>query len=54
MKKRKLIHEEAVPKRNPVAKFAHQFVKAQVFADKKQYSRKGKHSKQEDLPVVFA
>ncbi len=33
-----------LPIKNPVAKFAHQFNKTQVFADKSKYRRKAKHS----------
>jgi hypothetical protein len=32
-----------LPMKNPVAKFAHHFNKAQVFKDKSKYQRKGKH-----------
>jgi hypothetical protein len=38
---------EEAPNQNPVAKFAHQFNKAQVFRDKTEYRRKAKHAKQE-------
>jgi hypothetical protein len=38
---------------NPVAKFAHQFNKAQVFCDKSQYRRSAKHRKQEASAKVF-
>ena len=37
----------AVPVQNPVAKFAHQFNKALVYADKIQYRRNAKHRKQD-------
>jgi len=37
------------PTHNPVAKFAHQFNKAQIFADKRKYQRKAKHSGLEPL-----
>ena len=55
MKKRKNQHKIDSPAfQNPVAKFAHQFNKAQVFCDKSKYSRKAKHSKQEVAPIVLA
>lgn len=38
---------------NPVAKFAHQFNKAQVYADKNQYRRKAKHRQQEASPITL-
>ena len=38
---------------NPVAKFAHQFNKAQVYADKNQYHRKAKHRQQEASPITL-
>jgi hypothetical protein len=49
MKKRntKIILEDSTVILNPVAKFAHQFNKAQVFADKTKYQRRAKHKKQE-------
>ncbi len=34
---------DCIPIQNPVAKFARQFNKAQVFADKNQYRRNEKH-----------
>ncbi len=37
---------------NPVAKFAHRFNKAQVFADKRQYQRKAKHRGLEPFAIV--
>lgn len=53
MKKRKNMNKiEELPNQNPVAKFAHQFNKAQVFPDKTEYRRKAKHAKQEASPVV--
>jgi hypothetical protein len=55
MKKRKIMNTiQEAPKQNPVAKFASQFNKAQIFADKKLYSRKVKHGKQEVSPSVPA
>ena len=51
MKKRKNMNKiEETPNQNPVAKFAHQFNKAQVFDDKTEYRRKAKHAKQEASP----
>jgi hypothetical protein len=48
MKKRKNPHKiDCVPQQNPVAKFARQFNKAQVYADKNSYRRVAKHRKQE-------
>lgn len=47
MKKRKNPHKiDCVVQTNPVAKFAHQFNKAHVFADKNNYRRTAKHRKQ--------
>lgn len=43
---------EDKPIKNPVAKFAHQFNKAQIFADKTQYRRKAKHQGQEPFAIV--
>ena len=40
------------PLKNPVAKFAHQFNKAQVFKDKRHYQRKAKHSGMEPFSIV--
>jgi hypothetical protein len=55
MKKRRNMNKMEEPARqNPVAKYAHLFVKAHVFADKSKYSRKGRQGKQEDFPVVCA
>ncbi len=48
MKKRKNQQQlDEIVLKNPVAKFAHQFNKAQVFSDKTQYRRNAKHRKQE-------
>jgi hypothetical protein len=48
MKKRKNQQQaDAIALQNPVAKFAHQFNKAQIFCDKTQYRRSAKHRKQE-------
>ncbi|MDD1620642.1 MAG: hypothetical protein LUQ11_04105 [Methylococcaceae bacterium] len=41
-----------LPIKNPVAKFAHQFNKAQVYADKSKYRRKAKHSGLEPFSIV--
>ncbi len=38
---------------NPVAKFAHQFNKAQVYKDKSKYLRKIKHKNQEPFPMLL-
>jgi len=38
---------------NPVAKFAHQFNKACIFADKSKYRRNLKHRKQEASPITL-
>lgn len=38
---------DTVSLQNPVAKYARQFNKAQIFADKNQYRRHAKHRKQE-------
>ena len=40
-----------LPIKNPVAKFAHQFNKAQVFADKRKYQRKAKHKGLEPFSI---
>ncbi len=40
------------PIKNPVAKFARQFNKAQVYADKSKYRRKAKHSGLEPFAIV--
>jgi hypothetical protein len=54
MKKRKNMNKiEEAPNQNPVAKFAHQFNKAQVFSDKTEYRRKTKHAKQEASPSIL-
>jgi hypothetical protein len=55
MKKRKNMNKiDEIPNQNPVAKFAHQFNKALVFANKNDYRRKAKHAKQEATPVTPA
>jgi hypothetical protein len=40
------------PIKNPVAKFAHQFNKAQTYADKTKYRRKAKHHGLEPFSIV--
>jgi hypothetical protein len=42
------------PTHNPVAKFAHQFNKAQIFADKRKYQRKAKHSGLEPFSITLS
>jgi hypothetical protein len=55
MKKRKNPHKiDCVALANPVAKFAHQFNKALVFADKTGYRRKAKHPKQEASLIALS
>ncbi|NOT12993.1 MAG: hypothetical protein HOP23_14355 [Methylococcaceae bacterium] len=54
MKKRKNNSKmSCIEIQNPVAKFAFQFNKAQIFCDKRKYTRKSKHGRQEIFPVVF-
>ncbi len=54
MKKRKKTRGlEEIPNRNPVAKFAHNFNKAQTFKDRSKYYRKAKHKNREPLPMLF-
>ena len=43
-----------IPVNNPVAKFARHFNKAQVYADKRKYQRKPKHSGLEPFSIAFA
>ncbi len=43
---------DGLPSKNPVAKFAHRFNKAQVFNDKRKYQRKGKHSGLEPFSIA--
>ena len=43
-----------LPTHNPVAKFAHQFNKAQIFADKRKYQRKAKHSGLEPFSITLS
>ena len=42
-----------MPIKNPVAKFAHQFNKAQVFKDKRKYQRHAKHAGLEPFSIVL-
>jgi len=54
MKKRKNPQNpEQIALQNPVAKFARQFNKACVFADKNQYRRNAKHRKQEASLIIL-
>jgi hypothetical protein len=53
MKKRKNPQgADAIPLKNPVAKYAHLFNRAQIFCDKSKYSRKAKHQRQEASPII--
>ena len=45
---------ESAPVKNPVAKFAFHFNKAQVYADKRKYHRKPKHSGLEPFSIALA
>jgi hypothetical protein len=55
MKKRKNPQlPEPATLQNPVAKFARQFNKACVFADKNHYRRTAKHRKQEASLIILA
>ncbi len=40
--------------KNPVAKFAYQFNKAQVFKDKTKYQRTAKHKGKEPFPMMLS
>ena len=54
MKKQKLFDSPVNNNsRNPVAKFAHTFNKAQVFIDKTKYRRGAKHKKQAVSLIVL-
>lgn len=46
-KRKKQLVLDSAPSHNPVAKFAHQFNKAQRFEDKTQYRRHAKHKNRE-------
>lgn len=50
-------HKQRPPKepalQNPVAKYAHQFNKSQVFKDKTKYQRKTKHKGREPFIMSF-
>ena len=55
MKKTKKLKELLVKQiKNPVAKFAFQFNKAQVFKDKTKYQRTVKHKGKEPFPMLFS
>ena len=55
MKKRKKIKELGVKQiKNPVAKFAFQFNRAQIFKDKTKYQRNAKHRGKEPFPIMLA
>jgi hypothetical protein len=55
MKKRKNPQlPEQMTLQNPVAKYARQFNKACVFADKTQYRRNAKHRNQEASLIILA
>lgn len=41
-----------IPIKNPVAKFARQFNKVQVFTDKRKYQRKAKHTGLEPFAIA--
>ena len=54
MKKRKNMNKiESIVLQNPVAKFAHQFNKAHIFAERNKYNRKTKHAKQEASTFIL-
>ncbi len=54
MKKRnKSKHLDSGGQVNPVAKYARQFNKAQVFQDRTQYKRNRKHKGQEPFPMLL-
>jgi len=44
---------DCISLQNPVAKFAHQFNKAQIFADKNKYRRNAKHRQQDASPITL-
>jgi len=52
MKKSKGLAENLV--KNPVAKFAYQFNKAQVYKDKTKYQRSAKHKGKEPFPMMLS
>mgnify|MGYP000123051951 FL=1 len=55
MKKTKKVKRLETEKiKNPVAKFAFQFNKAQIFKDKTKYQRSAKHKGQEPFPMLFS
>lgn len=52
MKKRRKAPQNTEPViKNPVAKYARQFTKAQVFNDKSKYQRKAKHKGMEPFSI---
>ncbi len=51
MKKSKGLAENLV--KNPVAKFAYQFNKAQAYKDKTKYQRSAKHKGKEPFPMML-
>lgn len=55
MNKRKKSKDLAIPEsKNPVAKYAHHFNKAQVFKDKSKYQRRNKHKGKEPFPMMMS
>lgn len=50
-KRKKLPVDTRLVVKNPVAKYAHQFNKAQVFNDKSKYQRKAKHKGLEPFSI---
>lgn len=52
-KKKKSIEQGTCLSRNPVAKFASQFNKAQFFKDKTKYQRRSKHKDKEPFPMIL-
>lgn len=46
-KRKKQLVLDSAPSHNPVAKFAHQFNRAEYFTDKTQYRRNAKHKNRE-------
>lgn len=53
-KQTKAVDLPDLPLKNPVAKFAHQFNKAQIFKDKRKYQRKSKHSGLEPFSIALS
>lgn len=50
--KKKKAKELTLVRQNPVAKYARQFNKAQVFKDPTTYTRKTKHKSQEGFEII--